>query len=150
MILYLDNCCFNRPFDRQDQIKIDLETEAKLFIQEKIREGYYKLLWSYILDYENSKNPFQERKITISKWNKYAFCNVSASEFILANAKKLNSELNIKAKDSLHIACAIEGNADVFLTTDIFLIKRLKKYPTIEVVNPLEFINTQDNIGELL
>jgi hypothetical protein len=28
--LYLDNCSFNRPFDDQSQLKIRLETEAKL------------------------------------------------------------------------------------------------------------------------
>jgi hypothetical protein len=32
--LYLDNCAFNRPFDDQNQLKIKLETEAKLFIQQ--------------------------------------------------------------------------------------------------------------------
>lgn len=31
MRVYLDNCSFNRPFDDQTQIKISLETEAKLF-----------------------------------------------------------------------------------------------------------------------
>ena len=30
--LYLDNCCFNRPFDDQSQLLVRLETEAKLFI----------------------------------------------------------------------------------------------------------------------
>ncbi len=30
--IYLDNCVFNRPFDDQSQIKIKLETEAKLYI----------------------------------------------------------------------------------------------------------------------
>jgi hypothetical protein len=30
--LYLDNCCFNRPFDNQSQLKIYLETQAKLAI----------------------------------------------------------------------------------------------------------------------
>ncbi len=150
MILYLDNCCFNRPFDNQNQIKIYLETEAKLFIQEKIRDGYFSLVQSYILDYENSMNPFQERKIAIAKWNKYAFCNLEENKTILKNAKSLNTIYNIKAKDSLHIACAIEGNADYFLTTDIFLTKRLKDYSTIRVVNPLEFINSQNNIGDTL
>ena len=29
MKLYLDNCCFNRPFDDQSQLRIRLETEAK-------------------------------------------------------------------------------------------------------------------------
>jgi len=31
--VYLDNCCFNRPFDNQNQVRIRIETEAKLFIQ---------------------------------------------------------------------------------------------------------------------
>jgi hypothetical protein len=51
--LYLDNCCFNRPFDNQNQLKVYLETQAKLAIQEKIIAGEYELVWSYILDYEN-------------------------------------------------------------------------------------------------
>lgn len=36
MRIYLDNCCFNRPFDDQNQLRIRLETEAKLGIQEEI------------------------------------------------------------------------------------------------------------------
>ena len=43
--VYFDNCCYNRPFDRQDQDLIRLETEAKLIIQNKIREGLYSLVW---------------------------------------------------------------------------------------------------------
>ncbi len=31
--IYLDNCSLNRPFDNQEQMKIRLETEAKLYIQ---------------------------------------------------------------------------------------------------------------------
>ncbi len=62
MRIYLDNCCFNRPFDDQAQIRIKLDAEAKLKIQEEIRFGNIKLVWSYILDYENSKNPLLERK----------------------------------------------------------------------------------------
>ena len=34
--LYLDNCCFNRPYDDQTQLKIELETKAKLFVQNLI------------------------------------------------------------------------------------------------------------------
>ena len=29
MRVYLDNCCYNRPFDEQTQLKVRLETEAK-------------------------------------------------------------------------------------------------------------------------
>ena len=52
--LYLDNCCFNRPYDNQEQLKIYLETQAKLAIQEQIITGKYELIWSYILEYENA------------------------------------------------------------------------------------------------
>ena len=39
MRVYLDNCCYNRPFDDQDQLKVRLETEAKLRIQFLMRTG---------------------------------------------------------------------------------------------------------------
>lgn len=68
MLVYLDNCCFNRPFDDQGSLTIRLETEAKLDIQEKIKSGFLSLGWSYILDFENNSNPFLERRIEIQKW----------------------------------------------------------------------------------
>ena len=37
MRVYLDNCCYNRPFDDQAQLRIRLETEAKLEIQTQMR-----------------------------------------------------------------------------------------------------------------
>ncbi len=50
MRIYLDNCCFNRPFDDQSQLRIRIETEAKLYVQDLIRQGTLTLVWSYILD----------------------------------------------------------------------------------------------------
>jgi hypothetical protein len=38
--IYLDNCCLNRPYDDLDNLNVQLEAEAKLFIQDEItREG---------------------------------------------------------------------------------------------------------------
>jgi len=65
MKIYLDNCSFNRPFDDQSSMRIKLETEAKLFVQEKIRIGKLQLIWSHILEYENMQNPFIERRNAI-------------------------------------------------------------------------------------
>lgn len=73
MKLYLDNCMFNRPFDDQSNLKVLLESEAKLKIQENICSGIYELVWSYILDYENNKNPFRERKEQIGKCFDYRY-----------------------------------------------------------------------------
>jgi len=44
MLLYLDNCCFNRPFDDQAQLRISLETQAKLFVQQEILNGKFKVV----------------------------------------------------------------------------------------------------------
>jgi hypothetical protein len=64
----LDNCTFNRPFDDQNQLKIKLETEAKLFIQKGILNGNYELVWSYILEYENNQNRFDDKRNAIYDW----------------------------------------------------------------------------------
>lgn len=65
MKVYLDNCCFNRPYDDQTQIRISLETQAKLYIQDLIRKGQIDLVASYILWYENSRNPYETKRNTI-------------------------------------------------------------------------------------
>lgn len=90
MKIYLDSCCFNRLFDDQSKLRIRLEAEAKLKIQEDVRSGTYKLIWSYILDYENSKNPFQERRERIAKWRMYSAADIEEDEEILKFAVIVN------------------------------------------------------------
>ena len=63
--IYLDNCCFNRPYDDQSQLRISLETQAKLYIQGLIISDQFELTSSYMLDYECSKNPHEMRRTTI-------------------------------------------------------------------------------------
>jgi hypothetical protein len=76
--VYLDNWCLNRPFDDQRQMRVRLEAEATLCIQEHIRRGTLELVWSYMLDFENAANPFEERRTTISGWRQYATRDVGA------------------------------------------------------------------------
>jgi len=139
MRVYLDNCCYNRPFDDQNQIRIHLEAQAKLYVQSQIKDGKIELVWSYILDYENAFNPFEERKNIIEKWKSKAMLDIEENEHILQNAKELVS-LGLKSKDALHVACAIEGKCDYFLTTDDKVLNKLKNYNKIEVVNPINVI----------
>ena len=139
MKLYLDNCMFNRPFDDQSNLKVLLESETKLKIQENIRSGTYELVWSYILDYENNKNPFRERKEQIGKWKIYAKIDIEEDDTILSLANSVN-RLGLKKFDSLHIACAITANANYFLTTDIGIIKKANLIKDIEIKDPIDFI----------
>jgi hypothetical protein len=48
-MIYMDLCCFNRPFDDQVSKSIYLETEAKLFIQEMIRKKELSLALFHLL-----------------------------------------------------------------------------------------------------
>jgi len=87
MIVYLDNCSLNRPFDNQNQKRIYLETEAKLYIQNLIQLGKIELAWSYMIDFENSFNPFEERKQFIINWKKYSKYYTAANIEIITKAK---------------------------------------------------------------
>jgi len=137
--VYLDNCCLNRPFDDQQNFKIKLEAEAKLFVQQKIKENEIELAWSYILEYENSENPFVQKKETISKWQSISKIDINENQKIIKTSEEI-CKFNIKHKDALHIACAIEAKCDYFLTTDIFLIKKSHFIDKIIIMNPINFI----------
>ena len=135
--IYLDNCCYNRPYDDQSQLKIQLETQAKLKIQHDIKQGDYKLVWSYVMEYENSNNPFEEKKRAIAPWKDIADENIVESESILQYAEGL-ADKGIKTYDALHVACAVEAGCDYFLTTDKKLLNT--QIDEITVVNPIQFV----------
>ena len=135
--IYLDNCCFNRPFDDQMQLVIRLETEAILFIQEEIRNGNIEFVWSYILEQENEDNPFERRRESIGLWKSRAGADVSESDEVLQLAESY-CRYTMKPKDALHVACAVVAGADYFITTDRRILKKVTTQ--IQIVNPVQFI----------
>src|SRR5439155_18949538 len=137
--VYLDNCSFNRPFDDQRQMRVRLEAEAKLCIQEHIRSGTLELVWSYMLDFENAAHPFEERRTTISGWRQYATMNIEETATILQRANLL-AGIGLKAKDALHIACAIAGECTYFVTTDDDILKRRQGIQDITVIDPTALV----------
>jgi predicted nucleic acid-binding protein len=141
MRIYLDNCCFNRPFDDQTQLKIHLETQAKLFIQQEIINGKYDLVWSYILEYENELNPFDIRKETIFDWKQIAIADIEETVEILIYAERL-SDIGIKPKDALHISCAVNSDCNYFITTDKKLLNTLVH--EIKIISPFQLINEME------
>lgn len=143
LTLYLDNCCFNRPFDNQNQLKVYLETQAKLAIQDKVLIGDYQLVWSYILSYENAQNPNNLTKREIVKWKNFASIIIEESPLVLDYARNLIA-LNINIKDALHVSCAIVAQADYFITTDRKLLNKLAHVKQICAKNPITFIEEVD------
>jgi len=139
--LYLDICSYNRPFDNQGQMKVRLETEAKLYIQAGIRDKRYLLAWSYMLDLENNNSPYDERKSAIAPWKTIADCYCPSSSNVLSLGREIML-YGIRSKDALHIACAIQSGCDYFITTDNKLTN--KTVANIRIINPVNFINERD------
>jgi predicted nucleic acid-binding protein len=142
--IYLDNCCFNRPFDDQSHMKIHLETEAKLYIQACVRDNLYSLCWSFMLDYENGKNPFDDKRNAITPWKKIADDFCPPSEAIRLQSKEIIN-YGIKELDALHIACAIERKCDFFITVDKGILS--KEIKEIRTINPIDFVREMEDLS---
>jgi len=133
----MDNCCYNRPFDDQVSVLIRLETDAKLHLQQLIYSGELELCWSFVLDYENAANPFEEVRNRIQAWKALAVVDCALSEGISEKAEQLMG-LGLRQMDAAHVACAISMGAAYFLTTDKKLLS--KSIEDISILNPIDFI----------
>ena len=52
MEIYLDTCCYNRPYDDQTQEKIHMEGEAILTIINSCKKNQDEIIGSSVLDLE--------------------------------------------------------------------------------------------------
>ena len=138
--IYLDNCCYNRPFDDLTLEKNRLEANAKMFIQSLVKYKCISLCYSFMSLAENEDSPFEDNKAYI-----LSFIEENASIFV--GTKRLNEietlageimQTGIKKKDATHLACALIANCDYFITTD----KRVLKYRTdkMRIINPIDFL----------
>ena len=140
MRIYLDNCCYNRPYDDQLQMRIHLDTEAKLHIQDMVKNNELELVTSYMLDYENAKNRFWHKRQAISEFlneNEAYYVSQDRNEEAIQIAEEIK-KTGAKNADALHVACAILAISNYFITTD----DRLLKYRSekVEIVTPGEFV----------
>lgn len=140
MKIYLDNCCYNRPFDDQTQERIHLESEAILTVLQRGQSGIYQIVGSDVLQLEMERMPDVVKKQRVKELYKVSDTNIFYSEDIRERAKEIRKQTNIKTFDSLHIASAEIGNVDVMLTTDDKLEKMSKRLDLkFRIMNPLKF-----------
>ena len=144
MRVYLDNCCYNRPYDDQTQIRISLEAQSKLYIQDLIRQGKIELASSYMSNYECSKNPYIMRRETIlSFMETYTKVYISEkSQDAVETEAEAIMETGVKFKDACHVAAAIYGTCDYFISTD----DRLLKYQSDKIIllSPIDFVSLKE------
>lgn len=140
MKIYLDNCCYNRPFDDQTQERIHLESEAILTILKRGEIGVYQIIGSDILRLEIERMSDGVKKQGVKELYQVASMSISYSEEIKDRAAEIVSTSKIRNFDSLHIASAEVAGVDVLITTDDKLEKMSAKLNLkIKVMNPLKF-----------
>ena len=140
--IYIDTCCLNRPFDDQTQDRIHLETEAILIILKHMDEKEWEWIGSEVLNYEIEQTPDQERRRRVKMIAGYIHQIIKIDTSAIQRAKQLEA-LGFHSFDALHLACAENGNTDIFLTTDDKLLQLANKWSTnlsVRVENPLSWL----------
>lgn len=127
MLIYIDNCVLNRPFDDQSQERIYFETQAFLILLKQIDAGKINFLNSFAIEYEISAISDTERESKIREYLKFASNYVDYNEKIENRANELK-KFGFSAVDSVHIAVAEFAKVDYFVTCDDDIIKLSEKF----------------------
>ncbi len=124
-IVYLDICCFKRPFDDATEERVRREAEAVATVLDQASRGTVRLVRSPAHDFENERNPREDRRLATSLWLETAVVRVSASGEAGERARDL-AALGFSPLDALHLAFAEQSEARWFVTTDDRLLKRAR------------------------
>ncbi len=143
--LYLDMNIYKRPFDDQRQMRIRLETVAITMIFALIDDGQLSACWSFVLDYENSRDPVPERREFVQYLSRCCETTIEPDESIRELARRLSETHQIRGRDALHLAIAETSGCDNLVTCDDRLVRqgqRLKEQGVIavHVISPVDFM----------
>lgn len=143
MKVYLDNSFLNRPFDDPAIALHKLEGEVLFWIVQEAAAGRIAIVNSSVIEYENSLNPFRERKKFVEEVLNYASMHQNVDRKTYMRAVDMRAILGIPLVDSFHLALAEQAGVDFFITCDYTLIK--KYTGMIQVVTPLLFAYLYEN-----
>jgi predicted nucleic acid-binding protein len=137
--IYLDSCCYNRPFDDLSQERIKREAEAIEFVINLSTEGKLLIVSSEFTEYEIKRINNDEKR---EKVRKFYF----ADEYYVLTEKigkyaRYYQTFNMKTFDALHLAAAEANGADYLLTTDIDFMRISTRFThKTKVTNPYDFL----------
>jgi predicted nucleic acid-binding protein len=140
--IYLDSCCLNRPFDDQSQDRVRLESEAILLILAHVEKGEWIWISSELVIVEIEQTPDIKRRQRTLMLIRHVDESVTISDDAVRRSKTIE-KLGFSGFDALHLACAENEKADIFLTTDDKLLKRAKRLSSelsVRVENPLSWL----------
>ena len=141
MRIYLDTCCFNRPFDDASQDRIALESKAVQLIFAHCNFDDWQLISSTVLVFEVAQTSDPERRFELQRFLGAAAEIIMVDEGVRTRACEWES-IGIRPLDALHLAAAEKGRADVFCTCDDRLLARCRgqSLATMRILSPIELI----------
>jgi predicted nucleic acid-binding protein len=137
-LVYLDICCFKRPFDDATMERVRREAEAVATILEAASAGKIRLIRSPAHDFENSRNPREDRRLATLLWLEIAAVRAANEPESVARARELEA-MGFAPLDALHLAFAEKSGARWFVTTDDRLLKGAQNHQErmrVEVLGP--------------
>ena len=145
LTLYLDMNIYKRPFDDQRQMRIRLETVAITTIFALIENGDLSAQWSFILNYENNRDPVPELREFAQYLAQCCGKIIEPHDSIRDLARQLSKTHQIRGRDALHLASAQLSGCDYLVTCDDRLVRhgqRLREEGvlTVVVVNPVDLL----------
>ena len=78
--IYLDHCCYNRPFDDHSIPKNRVEAEAVLSLLEMVEDGQVRLIGSEVLDLERRKMRDRRRQWRVEQLTHRASAHIAVGE----------------------------------------------------------------------
>jgi len=140
--VYLDTCCYCRPYDDQAQVKIATETVAVMVAIETCRLAGFCIVGSMVVISELGSIYNGELRRTVER-----FYADTTDSYVSLNANDLARAQVLQARgmgvmDSYHLAAAEAAGVNILLTTDGSFEKicTRKKLSAVKVINPLNFL----------
>ncbi len=139
--IYLDTNVWCRPFDKPSE-RISKEVEAFFEILEDVLAGRYVLIGSVVLDVEVGNIEKEEKKVAVEGLMSI-FIAQKVLEVSESEQREIKKSVGLKIPDATHIACAIRGESEYFISCDDEILRKgeeIEKRYGIKVRNPIEFI----------
>ena len=140
--IYLDNCCYNRPFDDQTITKNHIESETVLMIVNQCKQNNDEIIGSSALDFEIEQITDDNKKEKVKYFYEQTITTkIDYTDNVLKRFQELSEQTNIGTLDLLHLSLAENSDVDALLTTDYKFEKASSKLNLkIKVINPLQYL----------
>jgi len=144
MVIYLDACCYSRPFDNQDhtaQERVRMEITAIMDALEICKIACFPIVGSpaVIMEINEIRLDWKRQSVT-DFYHSTVTEETPITDDIDVRAEVLIAQ-GVKEFDAYHIAFAELAGADYLLTTDDRLIGASGRLDfNVNVINPLTFM----------